>query len=86
MKNPLSPLRFLQRAASVHPDRTAIIDGPRSVTYREMTEQVTRLAQASKLRPEACNPVTGWPILRRTARRSSWRISRSRWPVVSWSP
>ncbi|HEY5117051.1 MAG TPA: AMP-binding protein, partial [Nakamurella sp.] len=46
MYNPLTPLRFLQRAASVHPDRTAIIDGPRSFTYREMAEQVTRLAQA----------------------------------------
>jgi len=46
MKIPLSPLRFLQRAAAVHPDRTAIIDGPRSLTYRAMTAQVTRLAQA----------------------------------------
>ena len=46
MYNPLTPLRFLERAAAVHPDRTAIIDGPRSFTYREMTEQVTRLAQA----------------------------------------
>ena len=27
MGNPLTPLRFLQRAASVRPDRTAIIDG-----------------------------------------------------------
>ena len=38
MKIPLSPLRFLQRAAAVHPDRTAIIDGTRSFTYREMAE------------------------------------------------
>src|SRR5664279_3549220 len=34
MKIPLSPLRFLQRAAAVHPDRTAIIDGTRPFTYR----------------------------------------------------
>src|SRR5664279_3149188 len=46
MENPLTPLRFLQRAGSVHPDRTAIIDGPRSFTYRELAAQVTRLAQA----------------------------------------
>ena len=46
MKNDLTPLRFLERAASVHPARTAILDGPRSFTYREMGEQVTRLAQA----------------------------------------
>ena len=50
MRIPLSPLRFLQRAATVHPDRTAIIDGPRSFTYREMTAQVTRLAQALKVK------------------------------------
>ena len=37
MRITLTPLRFLERAASVHPDRTAIIDGPRSFTYREMT-------------------------------------------------
>ena len=36
MKIPLSPLRFLQRAAAVHPDRTAIIDGPRTFTYAVM--------------------------------------------------
>ena len=46
MKNNLTPLRFLERAAAVHPDRTAIVDGTRSLTYREMIEQVTRLAQA----------------------------------------
>ena len=47
MENPLTPLRFLQRAASVHPDRAAIIDGgPRSFSYRELAAQVTRLARA----------------------------------------
>ena len=54
MKTPLTPLRFLERAAAVHPDRTAIIDGPRSFTYGEMAAQVTRLAQALRaggLRP-----------------------------------
>ena len=43
---PLTPLRLLQRAAEVHPDRPAIIDGPRSFTYQEMSAQVTRHAQA----------------------------------------
>jgi fatty-acyl-CoA synthase len=46
MENPLTPLRFLQRAAAVHPDRTAIIDGPRMFTYAAMAAQVTRLANA----------------------------------------
>ena len=46
MENPLTPLRFLQRAASVHPDRTAIIDGTRTFTYAAMAAEVTRLANA----------------------------------------
>jgi hypothetical protein len=32
MHNPLTPLRFLERSASVHPNRTAIIDGTRTFT------------------------------------------------------
>jgi len=48
MENPLTPLRFLQRSSSVHPDRTAIIDGPRTFTYAAMAAQVTRLANALK--------------------------------------
>ncbi len=50
MENPLTPLRFLQRAASVHPDRTAIIDGARTFTYAAMAAEVTRLARALKAR------------------------------------
>jgi fatty-acyl-CoA synthase len=48
MRNPLTPLRFLERATSVHSDRTAIIDGPRSFSYQEMAAHVTRLAHALK--------------------------------------
>jgi len=46
MENPLTPLRFLQRAASVHPNRTAIIDGSRTFTYAAMAVEVNRLATA----------------------------------------
>src|SRR6186997_3213058 len=46
MHSPLTPLRFLERASSVHPDRIAIIDGPRTSTYAAMAAQVTRLAHA----------------------------------------
>ena len=46
MKNNLTPLRFLERAAEVHPERIAIIDGTRSLTYQGMAAQVTRLAHA----------------------------------------
>ena len=34
----------------MHPDRTAIIDGPRSFTYATMAAQVTRLAHALQAR------------------------------------
>jgi fatty-acyl-CoA synthase len=50
MENPLTPLRFLQRAASVHPDRTAIIHGTRTFTYAAMAAQVNRLANALQAR------------------------------------
>ena len=50
MEHPLTPLRFLQRAAAVHPGRTAIIDGPRTFTYAAMAAQVTRLANALRNR------------------------------------
>ena len=50
MENPLTPLRFIQRATAVHPNRTAIIDGPRTFSYAAMAAQVTRLANALKAR------------------------------------
>jgi fatty-acyl-CoA synthase len=43
---PLTPLSFLARAAGVYPDRTAIIHGPRSWTYREFYARARRLASA----------------------------------------
>ncbi len=43
---PLTPLHFLERASSVHPDRTAIVDGPRTFTYAATAAHVNRLAQA----------------------------------------
>lgn len=46
MQNPLTPLRFLERASAVHPERTAIIDGDRIFTYAAMAAQATRLARA----------------------------------------
>jgi fatty-acyl-CoA synthase len=43
---PLTPLSFLARAAGVHPDRTAIIHGSRSWTYREFYARAKKLASA----------------------------------------
>lgn len=43
---PLTPLRFLERAAEVHPYRTAIVHGPRRITYEQMAHEATRLAHA----------------------------------------
>ena len=84
MHYPLTPLRFLERASSVHPDRTAIVDGTRSFTYAAMAAQVTRLARA--LRPGVCGRAIGWPTSRRTAPRCSSPTSPCRWPAACWSP
>ncbi len=43
---PLTPLTFLERAASVHPDRTAIIHGALRRSYRDFYARSRRLASA----------------------------------------
>ena len=43
---PLTPASFLHRAAAVFADRTAIVDGERRFTYRDMSERCRRLARA----------------------------------------
>ena len=43
---PLTPLVFLERSASVHPDHVAIIHGSQRFTYREFYERARRLASA----------------------------------------
>ncbi|SIR95815.1 AMP-binding protein [Williamsia sterculiae] len=46
LDTPLTPLRFLGRAAAVYPDKVAVVDGSRALTYREFASRVTRLADA----------------------------------------
>ncbi|SPT50153.1 AMP-binding protein [Actinomadura madurae] len=46
MDAPLTPLRFLERAAEVHPNATAVIDGSRKWTWSEFARDVTVLARA----------------------------------------
>jgi fatty-acyl-CoA synthase len=43
---PLTPLTFLERAASVFPDHTAIIHGNRQINYRDFYARSRRLASA----------------------------------------
>src|SRR5579862_1837569 len=43
---PLTPLSFLERAAAVFPDHTAIVHGARSLTYRKFYARTRRLAAA----------------------------------------
>jgi acyl-CoA synthetase (AMP-forming)/AMP-acid ligase II len=43
---PLTPLRFLERSAEVFPDKPAIVDGARRLTYREFAGEATRAARA----------------------------------------
>ncbi|MEJ0068790.1 MAG: AMP-binding protein, partial [Pseudomonadota bacterium] len=43
---PLSPLSFLQRAAHIWPDKTAVIHGTERRSYRALYDRVRRLASA----------------------------------------
>ncbi len=43
---PLTPLSYLERAASVFPDHVAVLHGPIRRTYREFAERCRRLAAA----------------------------------------
>src|SRR6202012_1712328 len=42
----LDPVTFLYRSAAIHPDRVAVVDGDRRLTYAELCERVNRLAAA----------------------------------------
>jgi fatty-acyl-CoA synthase len=43
---PLSPVSFLNRAASAFAEKVAVIDGPRSFTYAQLFDRCVRLASA----------------------------------------
>ena len=43
---PLSPISFLKQAATVFPERMAIVHGERKISYREMLTRCQRLASA----------------------------------------
>jgi fatty-acyl-CoA synthase len=45
-RSELNPVDFLRRAAYVYPDRTAVVDGGRRYSYRELAERSWRLANA----------------------------------------
>ena len=49
-RSELSPVSFLERSASVFPDKTAIVHGERRYTYREFSKRVYRLASALRRR------------------------------------
>ncbi|AUN41813.1 AMP-binding protein [Tsukamurella tyrosinosolvens] len=46
LDTPLTPLRFLQRAAEVMPDKVAVVDGTREWTYLQFRDEVQTLARA----------------------------------------
>jgi fatty-acyl-CoA synthase len=46
----LTPLGFLGRAAAVYPDKLAVIDGARRLTYRQFDERCRRFADALRRR------------------------------------
>ena len=46
MKLPLTPTRFLNRAAALYGNKVAIMDGDKRFTYREYKERMHRLGHA----------------------------------------
>jgi fatty-acyl-CoA synthase len=46
VKSQLTPVSFLERSAAVFPERVAVVDGDRRVTWSELRERVRRLAGA----------------------------------------
>ncbi len=48
MQLPLTPTRFLNRAAALYPDKAAIIDGDHRLTYRQYKEQTNRFGHAMR--------------------------------------
>ena len=54
MKSILTPLDFLARSALVYPDRVAVVDGERRLTYDEFNQRVHQLASA--LRRQGVQP------------------------------
>src|SRR3954469_919870 len=46
----LDPTSFLERSATIHPDRVAVVDGELRRTYAELHERVRRLASALRSR------------------------------------
>jgi len=45
-RSELNPVDFLHRAAYIYPDKTAIVDGERRYSYRQLAERSWRLANA----------------------------------------
>jgi acyl-CoA synthetase (AMP-forming)/AMP-acid ligase II len=45
-RSELNPVDFLYRAAYIHPDKTAVVDGERRYSYRQLAERSWRLANA----------------------------------------
>jgi fatty-acyl-CoA synthase len=42
---PLTPLRFLERSSEVFPDKVAIVDGERRISYRDFAAEATRFSR-----------------------------------------
>ena len=45
-RSELNPVDFLSRAAYIYPEKTAVVDGGRRYSYRELAQRSWRLANA----------------------------------------
>lgn len=69
----LSPLSFIERAASVYPERLAIIHGPQRQTWAQTYRRCIRLASALHQRGIDLGDTVAYspPTARRCSRRTS---------------
>ena len=78
-RRPLTPLLFLERSAEVFPEKSAIVDGERRLTYARLRRGHPRRPGAAGRR--ASSPAIAWPTwpeLRRPARGALRRAARRR--------
>jgi non-ribosomal peptide synthetase component F len=79
----LVPLRILGRASTVLPDRVAVIDGARRITYREFAFETTRLANAIVASGVEHGPA--WLTCARTPRSCSHHASSDTSSSMIWA-
>ena len=75
----LTPLSFLERAATIYPERTAIIHGDIRRTWAETSARCRRLASALSARGVGVGSTVAMMAPRSRSSRASWPSGGSRY-------